>query len=379
EVGWTDDITLPSWTDGQTYEVKAKALDKAGNTFEGTAITFTYDTTPPTVTAKSPTGSDVAVASSITITFSEAMNQTSAQSAFSTSPSVSGSFSWDGNTLTFDPSDNLSYGTEYTVTVAGTAEDLAGNGLDGDKDGTAEGSPTDDYSWSFTTGTAPSTVTLTAEPIQIPADGVSTANITATVKDKDGNPVSDGTEVRFTTDEGSFIDGALTIDKKTTDGIATAELKSILSTETVIATITAEANGSKGATSVFFIEAGGTEVIERKVEITAPGDDAIDARSEADTEVTKRGDGTPTITVAKYESNPGGTIPSGFAATGEYIDVHLDSSEGVDQIEIKNYYTAAQVAGIDESSLRMRWWDGESWVQCSDSNVNTSDVNGYSG
>ena len=63
----------------------------------------------------------------------------------------------------------------------------------------------------------------------------------------------------------------------------------------------------------------------------------------------------------------------------EYIDVHLDSSEDVDQIEIKNYYTAAQVAGIDESSLIIRWWNGESWVQCSDSGVNTENVNGYSG
>lgn len=223
------------------------------------------------------------------------------------------------------------------------------------------------------------TLIVTAEPIQIPADGTSTSTITATVSDEDGNPVADGTKVRFTTDEGSFIGGALTIDKETVDGIATAELKSILSAETVIATITAEANGSKGATSVFFIEDGGTEIIDRKTEITALGEYTVDARSEADTEVTKSGDGTPIVTVAKYKSNPGGTIPSGFAATGEYIDVHLDTTEDVDQIEIKNYYTAAQVAGIDESSLRMRWWNGESWVQCSDGGVNTNDVNGYSG
>ena len=51
EVAWTDAITLPSWTDGQTYEVKAKTTDKAGNTFEGTAVTFTYDTTAPTITS----------------------------------------------------------------------------------------------------------------------------------------------------------------------------------------------------------------------------------------------------------------------------------------------------------------------------------------
>ncbi|MCK4388143.1 MAG: hypothetical protein KAW00_05160, partial [Dehalococcoidia bacterium] len=232
----------------------------------------------------------------------------------------------------------------------------------------------DDY--TFTTLTPK--IAVTAEPIQIPADGTSTSTITADVRDKDGNPVADGTIVRFTTNKGSFVGADSTTDKERVGGIATAELKSILSAETIIATVTAEANGSKGSTSVFFV-AGDAEIVDSKTEITPPGKYTVDAKSEADTEVTKSGDGTPIVTVAKYESNPGGTIPGGFAATGEYIDVHLDSSEGVDQIEIKNYYTAAQVAGIDESSLRMRWWDGESWVQCSDSGVNTENVNGYSG
>ncbi len=48
---WTDNITLPNWTDAHGYEVKAKATDKAGNTLEGTAvITFVYDVTNPLVT-----------------------------------------------------------------------------------------------------------------------------------------------------------------------------------------------------------------------------------------------------------------------------------------------------------------------------------------
>lgn len=40
---WTDDnITLPDWTGGHSYDVKAKATDKAGNASEGTAVTFIY-------------------------------------------------------------------------------------------------------------------------------------------------------------------------------------------------------------------------------------------------------------------------------------------------------------------------------------------------
>ena len=72
EVAWTDAITLPSWTDGQTYEVKAKATDKAGNTFEVTAVTFTYDTTTPAITS----GTVAADNSYIDVAFSEGVYNT---------------------------------------------------------------------------------------------------------------------------------------------------------------------------------------------------------------------------------------------------------------------------------------------------------------
>jgi len=72
EVAWTDAITLPSWTDGQTYEVKAKATDKAGNTFEGTAVTFTYDTTTPAISS----GTVAADNSYIDVAFSEGVYNT---------------------------------------------------------------------------------------------------------------------------------------------------------------------------------------------------------------------------------------------------------------------------------------------------------------
>src|SRR5207249_5542070 len=42
---WTDSATLPTWssqTDG-TYRVQATATDKAGNTFTGTAASFTLE------------------------------------------------------------------------------------------------------------------------------------------------------------------------------------------------------------------------------------------------------------------------------------------------------------------------------------------------
>ena len=106
-----------------------------------------------------------------------------------------------------------------------------------------------------------------------------------------------------------------------------------------------------------------------KVEKTEIGDQTVDATTDADTKVVKRGSGTPTITVAKYEANPGGSAPGGFRSAGKYIDVHLDNTTDVEEIEIRNYYTLDDIVGLREASLRLSWWDGTTWIRCSDSGV----------
>ena len=138
-------------------------FDDTGSQLPATWTDGTFKRTPtlPTVTGKSPVGSDIFVGSAVSVTFSEPMNEASAENAFSIVPDVAGSFSWAGNTLTFDPNDDLAYDTTYNVTVAGTAEDLAGNGLDGNENGSAEGSPVDDYTWSFATEVEVTYYTLT--------------------------------------------------------------------------------------------------------------------------------------------------------------------------------------------------------------------------
>jgi len=97
--------------------------------------------TSPSVSTNSPTGGTVSVSANIVITFNKAMNQTTVQGNFSISPSVSGSYSWgDGNkTLTFNPSSDLGYGTQYTVTIGWNATDTSSNVM------------IDNHSWSFTT------------------------------------------------------------------------------------------------------------------------------------------------------------------------------------------------------------------------------------
>jgi hypothetical protein len=104
---------------------------------------------------------------SIVIRFTKAMNHTSVGSAFNytyegsnfTWGAYSGSVSWsaDSITMTFEP-DYLAHDSEHTVTIAATAKDSEGITLDGDKDKVPEGSPTDDYVWTFTTIKSPPVV-----------------------------------------------------------------------------------------------------------------------------------------------------------------------------------------------------------------------------
>ena len=98
------------------------------------------DTTAPTISSVAPAAGATAVpgATTVTASFSEAMNTATAQGAFSLVPSaggapVAGQFSWSGNAMTFHPSAALAPSTQYTATVAGGtaagAKDLAGNPL----------------------------------------------------------------------------------------------------------------------------------------------------------------------------------------------------------------------------------------------------------
>jgi hypothetical protein len=106
----------------------------------------------------------------------------------------------------------------------------------------------------------------------------------------------------------------------------------------------------------------------------------VDAKDEADTEVAVNG--TAKVTVYPYDHNPGGPPPTGFGSLGKYCDVHVPNITQVAGIEIRLYYTDAELAakGIDnEELLRPLWWDGAEWDVCSDSGVNTASTNGYSG
>ena len=75
----------------------------------------------------------VSVASTLAVTFSQAMNISSVQSAFSTIPATTGSYAWtSGNTvMTYTPSSNMAGNTLYAVRIESTATDANGLGMQG--------------------------------------------------------------------------------------------------------------------------------------------------------------------------------------------------------------------------------------------------------
>lgn len=89
--------------------------------------------------------------------------------------------------------------------------------------------------------------------------------------------------------------------------------------------------------------------------------------------------GSTDIYLSRYTSNP--TASTFTGNIGEYVDVLTENVSGVTELEIRVYYTGADVASANEHSLKLSWWDGTQWIQCSDTGVNTTDIPslGYSG
>ncbi|MDO8500262.1 MAG: Ig-like domain-containing protein, partial [Gemmatimonadaceae bacterium] len=133
-----------------TITVTTGVKDVAGNALAATSTsTFTTvtDLIAPTVIARTPTDSiNVPRDTTITVTFSEDMNASTVNTAFSLAftggAAVPGSVVYDSatRTATLTPSGTLSATTSYTATVTTAAKDTAGNGLTGN------------FSFAFKTG-----------------------------------------------------------------------------------------------------------------------------------------------------------------------------------------------------------------------------------
>jgi hypothetical protein len=150
------------------------------------------DTTPPTISAVTPTddATDVATSTVVTATFSEAINASTAMFVLRdpASNTVASTVTYDASsrTATLTPTQPLAVSTNYTATITGGAngvKDLAGNAM------------TTDRVWSFTTAAGTSCPCTIWRPSVVPANA--NAN--------DPSPQELG--VKFTSDTSGTITG----------------------------------------------------------------------------------------------------------------------------------------------------------------------------
>src|SRR3989338_987816 len=151
--GWTSITSTTSYSASVSFALSSgdgtKTVyvwfkDAAGNVSSSASDSITLDTTPPTVSSTSPSdnATSVALSTSITATFGEAMDAaTITASTFTLDNGATGTVAYDTNTktATFTPSSNLTSGTTYTATITTSVKDVAGNKMASDK------------TWSFTT------------------------------------------------------------------------------------------------------------------------------------------------------------------------------------------------------------------------------------
>ncbi|MCK5223538.1 Ig-like domain-containing protein, partial [Candidatus Calescamantes bacterium] len=122
------------------------------------------ETVPPQVIDTTPNSgaTSVSLGQDIIIVFDEAMNTSTAESAFSIVPDVTGKvFSWNAaDSQMTVVHDTFAQGQLYTVTITSGAQDTSGNGLDGDADG-GEGPS---YVFTFTTVSTDGSGTCPVDP-----------------------------------------------------------------------------------------------------------------------------------------------------------------------------------------------------------------------
>lgn len=125
---------------GTTYTFTVTGVkDTQGNTMPTPSVTtFTVgDLIAPTVTGVVPTGPGVAISTTVQISFSEAMDQTTINSTnivlrnTATSAVVTATVAYNAttNVATLTPTGNLSNATQYTLTVSTAVKDLSQNPL----------------------------------------------------------------------------------------------------------------------------------------------------------------------------------------------------------------------------------------------------------
>jgi hypothetical protein len=159
----------------------------------------------PPITDPSDGTTDVSVDTNITATFSDDIDSTTVDTNSFFINGVAGSVSYDigTKTATFTPTSDLNYNSTYTASITTDVEDLDGNVLAAD------------YTWSFTTGSAPDTTAPTANsntPLNDATDVPVDATISVTFsEDMDASTIDTNS---FTLDNG--VTGTISYDSNST-------------------------------------------------------------------------------------------------------------------------------------------------------------------
>ena len=149
-----------------TGTVTTDVTDIAGNPLAVSySSSFTtaagVDNVAPAIVSTTPgnNATSVAVASAVSVTFSEIMNSASITSTSFTlkqgTTSVAGNVSYNGTVATFTPSAALTGNTVYTGTVTTAATDVTGNAL------------ATNHTWSFTTVATPVLLSFASDVVSI--------------------------------------------------------------------------------------------------------------------------------------------------------------------------------------------------------------------
>jgi len=188
-------------------------------------------------------------------------------------------------------------------------------------------------------GSGTAAITLSADPKEgIPADGTSSATITATLIDGSGKAVTQGTAVTFSTTRGFFAQNTVsTVDDS---GIALASLKSNTSG---VAFVTASSCGATDTTSVVFSDVPASLSLESsKTTVKSDNSDSstITAVARAESSAVIEG-----VTVS-FGATAGG-ISASHAVTDADGKASVTFSSGADK---ENHYVSisASVFGVEE-------------------------------
>lgn len=117
--------------------VEVDGRDLAGNPMTTATVSFTTtappDMTAPVVNSTSPATMSTGIprTTNIEFNFSEPMNRTATEGAFSSSPAIACTFTWNtaGTLMVCNPNTDLGGSANYTVTLGVGARDLANNAL----------------------------------------------------------------------------------------------------------------------------------------------------------------------------------------------------------------------------------------------------------